>query len=228
MQVHRTENKFIISLAEARQLMARLDQIMPRDIHSLGPDGYEIRSLYFDTLGDRSCVEKADGLQVHEKIRARIYGTDDTVIKLESKYKNGEHQTKKTMLISRPLMEELAQGEYSGLLSSDDPMAPYFYKKLSGAMQPRSIVQYRRVSFNLDTNNTRITFDYDIRTTECCFDLFQEPLLACPILPPDKVVLEVKFNNFLLGYIQRALQGIRRSPVSYSKYFIGRRFCRTM
>lgn len=209
-------------------LMARLDQIMPRDIHSLGSDGYEIRSLYFDTLGDRSCVEKADGLQIHEKIRARIYGTDDTVIKLESKYKNGEHQTKKTMLISRPLLEELSREEYSGLKTLDDPMAPYFYKKLSGAMLPRSIVQYRRVSFNLDTNNTRITFDYDIRATECCFDLFQEPLLATPILPPDKVVLEVKFNNFLLGYIQRALQGIRRSPSSYSKYLTGRRFCRDL
>ena len=194
----------------------------------MGPDGYEVRSLYFDTLGDRCCVEKADGLQVHEKIRARIYGVDSPIIKLECKHKNGQNQVKHSLPISRELLEELEKGEYGGLLTLDDPMAGYFYQKLSRAMLPKSIVQYRRVSFHLDTNSTRITFDYDIRATECCFDLYQEPLLAHPILPPDKVVLEVKFNGFLLGYIQKALGSIRQSPTSYSKYFIGRSFYRTM
>ena len=228
MKVHRTEHKFLLNRREAAQLIRRLDAIMPRDAYADGPDGYEVRSLYFDTLTDRCCVEKLDGLEVHQKIRARIYGTDDSVIKLERKKKVGQHQTKDSILISRPLLEQLADGQYGGLLELADPLAPIFYKELSQGMLPKNIIQYQRLSFCLDTNNTRITFDSDIRATECCTDLFQEPLLAHPVLPADILVLEVKFNNYLLGYIQSALNGIQASPASYSKYMNGRSFYRSV
>ena len=228
VEVQRTEHKFILNRREAGLLIRRLDNIMPRDANSTGPDGYEIRSLYFDTLSDRSCVEKLDGLEVHEKVRARIYGTDDSVIKLECTRKVGQNQTKRSLLISRPLVEELSRGQYGGLLELEDPMALQFFRKLSGGMLPKNIIQYQRLSFCLDTNNTRITFDSDIRSTESCMDLFQEPLLANPILPAELVVLEVKFNNFLLEYMEKALRSIHASPTSYSKYMNGRRFYRSM
>lgn len=228
MIVHRTENKFLLNRLEAARLIRRLDAVMPRDVYCTGPDGYEVRSLYFDTLTDRSCVEKLDGLEVHQKIRARIYGTDDGVIKLERKRKVGEHQTKDSMRIPRELLEELSRGCYGGLLELEDPLAPMFYGELSRGMLPKNIVQYRRLSFCLDTNNTRITFDSDIRATEACVDLFQEPLLAHPLLPSDILVLEVKFNNCLLGYIRSALNGIHASPASFSKYMNGRSFYRSV
>ena len=228
MQVNRTENKIILNQQEARLMIGRLDQIMQRDRNSTSAGGYEVRSLYFDTLTDGCVVEKEDGLLVHEKFRVRIYGTDDRVIKLESKRKVGEQQVKKSMPITREILGELCAGRYSVLLECGDPMGPYFFAKLSRGMRPKSIVQYQRLSFCLDTNNTRITFDSDIRATESCFDLFQDPLLAHPILPPELVVMEVKFNNFLLGYIKKTLSTCRKSPSSYSKYANGRTFYRSM
>ena len=173
-------------------------------------------------------MEKVDGLFRHEKIRVRTYGTDDRVIKLESKLKLGEHQEKTSMRITRPQLEALCRGEYSWLLSSDDPNALYFYRKLASGMLPKSIIQYQRLSFCLDFNNIRITFDSDIRSTECCWDIFQEPLMARPILSSGLVVMEVKFNNFLPGYIQSVLSSVNASPESFSKYAKGRIFCRTM
>ena len=228
MEVHRTEHKFILTRTEAAQLAYKLNCIMPKDAYCTEPEGYEIRSLYFDTLSDRCYVEKADGLLVHEKFRARIYGTDDRIIKLERKHKLGEHQTKQSLLISRPLLEELSQGRYSGLLDMDEPLSRFFYQKLSRGMLPKSIVQYKRLSFCVDTNNTRITFDSDIRATETCTDLFRQNLPAHPILPPNRVVLEVKFNNFLLSYVQNALNSIEKLPASFSKYANGRDFTRTL
>ena len=67
MQVKRTEQKIIITAQEALKLRRNLDPIMPRDSHSISTDGYEIRSLYFDTVEDRCCAEKEDGLRIHEK-----------------------------------------------------------------------------------------------------------------------------------------------------------------
>ena len=229
MQVQRTETKFLINQKEALLLIARLDAILPRDPHAVSPQGYLVRSLYFDTPGDRCCVEKADGLLVHEKIRARIYSTQDARVKLECKHKTGESQIKRTLSISREMLEALCQGNYAALLTLQDPLAPFFYEKLMrGAFRPKNIIQYQRLSFCQDLNNTRITFDSDLRATESCLNLFQEPLPTHPLLPPDQLILEVKYNNFLLGYIKDALRGLHKSPTSYSKYASGRSFYRTM
>ena len=43
-----------------------------------------------------------------------------------------------------------------------------------------------------------------------------------PILDPCLVVLEVKFNGFLLGYIKDMLEECNASELSVSKYCLGR------
>lgn len=228
MEVKRTEHKFVLNCHEAVQARKNIGSVVPRDPYCTAPEGYEIRSLYFDTVTDRACAEKEDGLRIHEKIRVRIYGTDDRTIKLESKRKVGEYQTKYSMLIDRETLDELVKCNYGALLKIDNPKAFYFYKKLSEGMMPKAIIVYKRISYCVPTNNTRITFDYDIRSTESSFDLFQDPLLAHPIFPADKVIMEVKYNNFLFGYIKDVLSTVKKSPSSYSKYFSGRLFYRYM
>lgn len=228
MQVKRTEHKFLLNSQESLLAQKRIGAVMAKDVYCTSSEGYEIRSLYFDTVSDRACAEKEDGLQIHEKIRVRIYGTDDRVIKLESKRKNGEFQTKNSMLIDRETLDNLCRGNYSVLLNNSNPMALYFYRKLSQGMMPKAIIQYKRMSYCVVGNNTRITFDSDIRTTESSFDLFREPLLTYPILPPNQVIMEVKYNNFLFGYIKNALNDVKKSATSYSKYFNGRLFYRYM
>ena len=226
LQVKRTENKYILNRREASFLESRLDAIMPRDPHSTSSRGYEIRSLYFDTVTDRCCAEKDEGLQIHEKIRLRIYGSSDRIIKLECKHKDGAMQTKKSMFVDRATCDALSRGDYSVLRDSQDPQARFFYHKLCRGMVPKVIISYQRLSFCIPTNNIRITFDTEVRATESCLDLFAEPFRPHPVFPPDMVILEVKFNNFLLSYIKSALECISRSSTSCSKYFSGRQFYR--
>ena len=83
MQVSRTDKKIIISRRELARLAARLARIMPPDPHCTDGRSYSVRTLYFDTVTDRCCAEKEDGLLVHEKLRLRVYGNSDSVIKLE-------------------------------------------------------------------------------------------------------------------------------------------------
>ena len=228
LEVSRTENKILLNQKEFMILKYKISQILPRDKFCKSDEGYEIRSLYFDTLSDRCCQEKEDGLRRHEKIRVRIYGTDDTVIKLESKKKDGIHQIKKSLLISRETLDNICHGKYSDLLNYEDKMGIYFYEKLSEGMRPKNIIQYKRLSYCIKTNNTRITFDYNIRATESCFDIFQDPLQAHPITSGDVVIMEVKFNGFLLDYIKDTLRCVEAMPTSFSKYFMGRTFYRYM
>ena len=226
LEVVRTEHKIMINQKERVILEGRLDLIMPKDKHSTSSTGYEIRTLYFDSVDDRCVYEKLDGLRNHEKIRMRIYGHSNQVIKLESKRKVGEFQVKKTMLIDKETAIELSKGNYGILLKNENPMALMFYQKLSKGMRPKTIIQYQRLSYCLDTNNIRITFDSNIRATECCFNLFQEPLLAHPIIPQNYLILEVKYNGFLFDYIKEALKVVNKSSSSYSKYLAGRDFYR--
>lgn len=224
MQVNRSENKYLITQVQAACIKKRLQNVIPLDVHCTSMQGYEIRSLYFDTVKNRSCYEKLEGYRIHEKIRLRIYGHDDHIIKLESKWKDGMRQVKKSLLISRSLANELILGKYEGLKDFDDPLSMYFYKRLSEGMVPKAIITYDRLSYCLNTNNTRITFDSNIRSTESNFNLFLERLETHPILPASHVILEVKFNGFLLDYIKRELEGLKQSVTSYSKYVNGRMF----
>lgn len=46
--------------------------------------------------------------------------------------------------------------------------------------------------------------------------------LQYPVLDPFYVVLEVKYNGFLLSYIKSLINGVDRSELSVSKYCLAR------
>ena len=43
-----------------------------------------------------------------------------------------------------------------------------------------------------------------------------------PVLDPYDVILEVKYNGFLLDYIRRMIDSVSRSEISVSKYVLAR------
>ena len=88
--------------------------------------------------------------------------------------------------------------------------------------RPKTIVEYRRRAFIAKENKIRITFDHNIVSTESCFDLFAERLNMNPVLDPYNVILEVKYNGFLLDYIRRMIDSVSRSEISVSKYLLAR------
>jgi hypothetical protein len=88
------------------------------------------------------------------------------------------------------------------------------------AYLPKTIVEFRRLAFMGQTNNTRITFDSQLKATESNFDLFANNLSLYPIFHP--MILEVKYNHFLLSYIKQMLNLADQMPVATSKYALGR------
>ena len=220
--VYREEKKFLISTQEARIKSAYLEQFLTEDAHN-GTIGYTIRSLYFDTINDTDYFGKLDGLELRRKIRLRIYDPSNDFAMLEMKQKQGQYQFKRSLKISREHAEILITGDYSPLLLYPEDFAAECYALMNmNLYRPKTIVEYTRKAFVAKENKIRVTFDSNIRATETSFDLYSPTLNMNPVLDPYDVVLEVKYNGFLLDYIKNALGTINRNELSVSKYMLAR------
>ena len=221
-EVLRSERKFLLNQAEYLKTSHYLSQLLHEDPHN-GPQGYLIRSLYFDTEYDRDYFDKEDGLDVRKKLRLRIYDPQSKSAVLEMKQKQGSRQRKRSLRVSREDALSLAACDYRPLLKYSEDFAGECYALMhTRAYRPRTIVQYRRKAFIAKENNIRLTFDMQITATESNFSLFDPGLLLYPVLSADRVVLEVKYNGFLLSYIKQMLSGVDRNELSVSKYCLAR------
>lgn len=221
-EVLRQEKKFLINLAQFYRYSNDLSRILKLDSHSQG-EGYLIRSLYFDTLDDRDYHEKEDGVELRRKIRLRNYGPDTSFAVLEMKQKQGAVQKKRSLRLCREDAKRMISGDYSPLLHYEEPFAAECFSLMNMlCYRPKAVVTYWRKAFVAKENEIRVTFDHHIMGTESCFDIFSDTLLESCILDPYLVVLEVKFNGFLLGYIKEMLMECDTSELSVSKYCLGR------
>ena len=65
---------------------------------------------------------------------------------------------------------------------------------------------------------TRITLDENLRTRPYIPHLFASPRAMIPVIDPDQVILEVKFDDFLPGYLATALADSPKAPMAISKF----------
>lgn len=223
MNVSRVEEKYILTRMQALNLYAKLKNILPGDEIN-GTKPYRVRSLYFDSYWNDDYFDKLDGVEVRKKIRLRTYPPDGRKAKLELKQKNGSYQYKQSVTVTKEQAEALEQGEYKVLLTMENSLAEeLYYIFLKERYRPGCIVEYMRQAFQVPVNNIRITFDSDIRGTEGSLRLFDwSEERTVPIESKNKVILEVKYNHFLLSYIKDALAASNASQEAYSKYVTGR------
>ncbi|MGI6176691.1 MAG: polyphosphate polymerase domain-containing protein [Christensenellales bacterium] len=219
--VARKEIKYLLDTKTAFSLQRKLGLILPVDRQAT-QGGYLVRSLYFDTLYDKDYYDKIDGLEMRRKIRLRIYSPEDTTAKLEVKEKWGGDQWKRSATISKEDARRLIAGDYHALRQKN--LSPFLrtvlLKMETEVYLPKTIVEFRRLAFIGQTNNTRITFDSQLKAIESNFDLFSRNLSFYPILYP--MILEVKYNHFLLSSIKQLLNLADQVPVATSKYALGR------
>lgn len=221
LKVARRELKYRLDAVTARLLRDRVSRVLPVDRPG-PPDGYLVRSLYFDTPWDKDFHDKIDGLEVRHKIRLRIYGPGDTKVKLEEKSKRGTNQWKTSATITREQAELMRAGQYqTALANHPSPFVQHLLRDMTiNCYRPKIIVEFRRLAFTHGANQTRITFDSHLTATEANLDLFTTTPHYHPIMTG--TVLEVKYDRFLLSHIKQTLDLADRQTVSVSKYCLGR------
>lgn len=215
--MYRHEWKHEINLSDRIAIRQRLGAVARPDPHA--KDGrYLIRSLYFDTPGDRALREKLDGVSRREKFRLRCYDGDFSLIHLEKKSKRGGLGTKETAELTREEVRRLLEGDLDWMARSGRSLVYELYQKMrTQLLRPRTVVDYIREPFVYPPGNVRVTLDYDLRTSLNCAG-FLDP--DCPTLPagdaPD--ILEVKWDAYLPEVIRMAVQLPGRRTSSFSKY----------
>ena len=99
---------------------------------------------------------------------------------------------------TRAEFERILAGDYDFLLHSPHRLCQEFYTEcVSNVLRPRVIVDYDREPWILDAGTVRVTFDMGIRAAVGSWDIFDPTLPTLPVLEPGKLVLEVKFTEFL-------------------------------
>ncbi len=213
----RHEYKHEINYADLLAIRRRLRAIAQPDAHAI--DGqYLIRSLYFDTPGDRALREKLYGIDRREKFRIRYYNGDTTLIHLEKKCKQNGLGHKAKAPLTAAQVQSVLQGDTGWMPASPHPLIQELYSKMTcQGLRPRTIVQYIREPFVYPPGNTRVTLDHSIRTGLSCRDFLRPD---CPTIPAGSapIILEVKWDAFLPAVIRDAVQVPGRRTAPFSKY----------
>lgn len=215
---YRHEYKYFISETAAGLLKLRLPHIMRLDPNSMPQARYTIRSLYFDDFRGSAFEEKASGVRERTKYRIRYYNYDESVIRLERKEKLGSLTRKSAQGITRE--EALALEQCRVPASAGGLMGELRRGCVFEGLRPRVLVDYDRVPFVCADGNVRITIDENLRTRPYCSRLFASPYAMQPVLEPGQVILEVKFDDFMPGYLAEALEDIPKASTAISKYVL--------
>ncbi|RKM62933.1 polyphosphate polymerase domain-containing protein [Butyrivibrio sp. XB500-5] len=220
MRQFRNEWKYLINYGEYESLKCQMKPYFHLDPNAKG-DGYLIRSLYFDDLWNSAYEEKEVGVYFRKKYRIRIYNFSDTSIKLERKLKQGSYIYKESASLTRDEVYKILDGDYEFLLHSDNNLCREFYFEcISNMMRPRVIVDYDRTPFIMDAGTVRITFDKKVRAAVGGFDIFDDSLPTLSALPSDKLIMEIKYTEFLPKIVKELAPPSRSEFVAASKYVL--------
>lgn len=223
-KVTRTENKYAISYEAGSKLQNNLNKILKRDQYSQ-EHSYIVRSLYFDSINNIDYQTKLAGTEKRKKIRIRTYNPKADKCKLEMKKKQGDLQEKISLWITKEDAQKLALRKFEVLKKyfKDAKEAIEIYTTMVlGCYRPVLLIEYDRVAYVCKEFNTRITLDTNIRSTEVNFELFSNHPLYTPILK-EQMILEVKYNGHLMGFINDLLKPYSLNRISVSKYCLGRK-----
>lgn len=216
--LYRHELKFEISRMEKDVLAKELALVMTSDVHA--KDGrYMIRSLYFDDWANSAYEEKQAGVAGRRKFRIRIYDYSDKVIKLECKRKEGQYIHKDAVSLTLEETSAIIGGNYSVLSKRKEPLCCEFYQEcLTQGLRPKVIVDYDREPYVYEGGDVRITFDMGLRTALLGADIFDSRLPVVGVMQPDRLILEVKFTQYMPDFIKDILRGRAYTQVAASKY----------
>ncbi|MDD4282821.1 MAG: polyphosphate polymerase domain-containing protein [Bacilli bacterium] len=219
LKVSRQELKYLINDIEASLLKRNLKDSLIEDLYNKDDQGYMIRSLYFDSYSNADFYEKMDGIEDRKKIRLRIYSTKDSTAKLEIKRKYGNNQIKQSVKVSKEDALELIKCNYEVLNKYTSPTAVMIKNIMkTNRLIPVVLIEYNRTAFMHTLNNIRVTVDTDIRSSETDFRLFSDNVKLVPIEPFKTTVVEVKYDGYLLGWINAIISKYHLTRTSFSKY----------
>ncbi|WP_309120785.1 polyphosphate polymerase domain-containing protein [Paenibacillus sp.] len=219
----RHELKYYIHISEYYALRNRLSAFMSLDRNAQSPEGYHIRSLYFSDQQETALLEKNYGVIQRKKYRIRIYNHSDKVIKLERKSRFGELVSKESASLSLPEYRAILEGAFDATANRKEPVMQQWNTALQvHRLKPDIIVDYTREAYTSEPGEVRLTFDKSLSAVVDTHDIFEREAATATVLHSPRLIMEVKYNDFLPGYIAEALRLRTHQRAAISKYVLCR------
>lgn len=221
----RHELKYLMNSQQLYTIKHQLPDLLCPDPHA-GPGGcYRIRSLYFDDYYNTFYYENENGTEPREKFRIRLYNGSTTRIRLEMKRKERGMIHKRSCPISEEQVRSILQGHVIPWDDSLDPLLKKFHiLQETQLLQPKVIVEYDRFPYIYPDGNVRITLDLNICASTCVDEFLNKEICVRPIMPVGMHLLEAKYDEFLPDFIYRSIQKHNLQRVTFSKYYLCRKF----
>jgi hypothetical protein len=200
---NRYELKYVIDPRRYRRLVADLGHFMVPDTHGDVDGFYRVVSLYYDSPDLSAYWSKIEGLKFRRKLRLRIYpGSHPRQVKtgfVEIKQRVNRTVQKRRIVLPLEEAHRLCAGDEipTELDAADTATASEVaYMVRAQHLRPKCIVSYRRRAFmgGRYERGMRLTFDMQLQG-RIHTQRVEETVRARYVLPPDRLIMEVKVNE---------------------------------
>lgn len=211
----RVEKKFLLTSAQAEQLMQDLTAYMVVDQYG----EHTIRNLYYDT-DDYALIRTSVMKPVYKaKFRLRAYGrkAEDTQIFAELKKKYRGIVYKRRIAATPEELARFLQGETQE--NADAQIQKELHRYLQEhPIQPKVFLAYERVAlYGKEDASLRMTLDRHLRFRTDRLEQFTDDS-GTLICPDDPVILEIKLMHAAPLWLARLLSRHHIYMSSFSKY----------
>lgn len=218
----RYEVKYVISTELRNALEPRLRSRMKPDPHGIDGHGlYHVHSVYFDSPGLACYHEKLAGLFARSKVRVRYYDDERNPLVLEIKGRLGPQVLKDRYKLVGSRRAAALRGQRICEDEWHPAVQAYNRAVTHWEYRPKLLIKYTRLAYVAPhLSNLRITFDSRI-TVQRCRRMDQPDGLAHAILPPQRLVLEIKFDRWMPEWVSQLVQEFSLATQAVSKYCRG-------
>lgn len=223
---NRFELKYLLDAGAVAEVADDLSRYLQPDRH--GDTGrYALTSLYYDSA-DLVCYwAKVDGLKFRRKLRIRYYETrgplaDGGPVFVEIKQRLNRVTQKRRVQMSYGEALALCGGDgaAAGPNGRDGSVIAEVQDMVGRfGLRPVAITSYLRTAWVGGDHDpgVRVTFDHDVRYRLGDLDL-RDKVPGAHMLPPERVVMEVKVNDRVPAWLTRLVSRHDLSVVRMSKY----------
>lgn len=170
--------------------------------------------------------EKLDGVGVREKFRIRCYDGNFGFIRLEKKSKRYNAGNKTQCRVTAEKTKRILDGDIGWMAEDERALVRELYPRMQmGIYRPTVIVDYDREALAYAPGNVRVTFDRRIRGCHQPQLFFSENLPSIPAISQNRVVMEVKYDDYLPDIVNRTLLTVKIKEQAFSKYAACRIMC---
>jgi SPX domain protein involved in polyphosphate accumulation len=217
-QNKRIENKILLDESDYSYLINCVQSI-PYFFKTTHEDRY-VNSIYYDTISYQCVEDNLSGISKRHKTRLRWYNAINKVDNpyLEYKIKTGALGIKKRLPLNINInLSDYRHSQLINLIENElDVNNKLLYQNFNyGAVV---IIRYKRSYYESITHKIRITIDSDLQFySQLNYDKIN---IEAEIKKNRILILEIKYNEDLIGYVSDILQYLPYRVTKCSKYLM--------